>query len=230
MGELNEAQEPKYLTRTPLPALDWDTFFDAVGEAFKLHLQTYGPPGQKAPTYTAEYPKDNLGNFDTNFDVVTYHILESVRAGTDPTGRRRVPKGPQLREVKPHPTKERYHVATTGWWELMKVQFTIISQSHSRADEITAWWARMMMRYIFDLRFFKARGVSYMTFDKRGEDKFERIYGQELYSRTLSYNVRLELQDSFEVKDLESLHIAIGGPPNPQVEVDLDEEYIVPKP
>jgi hypothetical protein len=230
MGELNEAHQPKYLTRTPLPAVDWGTFFDAVNTAMDLHLQTYGPPGQKAPTLVSEVPKTNEGNFDTSFDVILYKIMESKRAASDPSGRRRIPKGPTVREVKPHPTKARYHIVTVGWWELMKARFTIYALSADRASEVTEWFHRMMMRYTFDLSFFKARGVQYMTFDGRGEDEFSRLFGQELYIRNLDYNVRLELLESFEVKDIESLNIKIGGPPNPQTELDLDEQYITPKP
>jgi hypothetical protein len=230
MGELNEAHQPKYLTRTPLPAVDWATFFDAVNEAMKLHLETYGPPGRKAPILVAEVPKTNEGNFDTSFDPILFKIMESKRAGTDPSGRRRIPKGPTVREVKPHPTKERYHIMTLGWWELMKVRFIIYALSADRAGEVTNWFHRMMMRYTFDLDFFKARGVHYLTYEGRGEDQFSREYGQELYIRNLDYNVRLELLENFEVKDIESLNIKIGGPPNPQLEVDLDEEYIIPKP
>lgn len=230
MGQLNEVGQPKYQTRNQLPSVDWDTFFDAVNEALTLHLQSYGPPGQKAPVFVADFPKTNEGNFDTSFDVITYHVSGSVRAGTDPTGQRRIPKGPNTREVKPHPTKARYHIVTFGWWELMTASFTIHALSHSRADEITAWFHRFMMRYIFDLSFFKARGVNYMTFRQREEDKFSKEYGQEMYLRTLHYNVRLELQTSFETKDLESINVTIGGPPNPQQSFEVEEEYVIPQP
>ena len=230
MAKLNEIGEPLYLTRTPLPAVDWNTFFDAVQEAFQLHLKSAGPPGQKSPILTGDYPKQNNGNFETSFDVIISHIGGSQRAATSPDGKQRVPKGPTLRENKPHPTKERYRLITFGWWEDMLANFTIYSLSQDRANEVTAWFHKFMMRYIFDLSFFRARGVSDLRFGSRGEDKFERAYGQELYSRSLTYNVRLELMSSFEAKTLETLEVTIGGPPNPQTEFEVAERYIIPEP
>lgn len=226
MGELNEAHQPKYLTRTPLASVDWDSFFDAVHDAFKLHLASVGPPGQKAPVLVSEFPKTNEGHFDTAFDVILFHILGSTRAATDPSNKRRFPKGPTTRDRIPHPTKDRYSLITIGWWEMMDVEFTVYSLSHDRANEITKWFHKMMIRYIFDLSFFKARGVHYMTFEKRGPDVFSKAFGQELHVRTLDYNVRLELLQSFEIKDLEAVNIQL----NETEEISLVEQYIVPKP
>lgn len=226
MGELNEANQPKFLTRTPLQSVDWNTFFEAVGDAFRLHLTSTGPPGQKAPLFTSEYPKEENGNFTKGADIILYHVVSSVRAGTDPTGKLRLPKGPTIRERKPHPTKGRYSLVTFGWWELMTVRFSIYARSRDRADELTTWFHKMMMRYTFDLSFFKARGVHYMTFDGRGEDKFSKEYGQELYTRTLDYKARIELLHSFELKDMETVHIQLDE----TAELDLAEQYPIPKP
>lgn len=228
MGELNEVNQPKYLTRTPLASVDWDTFFDAVQDAFKLHTTSYGPPGQLTPVLVRTFPKDNNGNSNTKFDVITSKVIGAVRAGTDPSGKGRIPKGPTLREVKPHPAKARYSIVTIGWWELMRVRFTIYGLSNDRADEITAWFHRMMMRYIFDLSFFRARGVQYMTFQGRGEDGFDKTYGQELYTRILEYDVRLDLLTSFEAKDFESVAVKLGQ--SPQTEFELNEQYPILKP
>jgi hypothetical protein len=225
MAELNEVGQPKYLTRSPLPSVDWDTFFDAVELAFNLHVKSAGPPGQKAPIFVAEYPKKNEGNFDTSFDVILYKVVGSERAATDNTGRR-VPKGPTLRERKPHPTKARYSLVTIGWWEMMTARFLIYSLSRDRADEITSWFHRMMMRYTSDLSFFRARGVQYMTFDKRGEDQFSKEYGQELYVRTLDYQVRLELLNTFEAKDIEAVNIQMDQ----TAEINVVEKYVIPRP
>lgn len=226
MAELNEVGQPKYLTRAPLTSVDWDTFFNAVNDAFQLHLASAGPPGQQAPVLVADYPKQNNGSFDTSFDVILFKILGSERSGTDPTGRRRIPKGPNTRERLPHPQKARYHLLTLGWWETMHVEFSIYALSRDRADEITKWFHFMMMRYIFDLSFFRARGVQYMTFMKRGEDKFSKEYGQEMYVRTLEYQARLELLHSYEIKDIES--VTIMAPETPTI--DLVEKYPIPKP
>jgi hypothetical protein len=226
MAELNEVGQPKWQTRSPLPSVDWDTYFDAVQQAFVLHLESAGPPGQKAPVLVADVPKTNEGNFDTSFDVITFKIVQSVRAATDPSGKRRFPKGPNIREVKPHPTKARYSLVTFGWWEQVDVRFTIFALSRDRADEITKWFHYMMMSYCFFLDFFRARGVQDMRFLKRGEDDFSKMYGQELYVRTLDYSVRLELLQSFERKGLESIEIIADETP----EITLQEQYIIPKP
>lgn len=226
MAELNEAHEPKYLTRTALPAVDYDTFFNAVNDAFVLNLQSIGPPGQKAPVLVAEVPKDNEGNFDTSFDVIVFKIMKSEMAATDPSNKRRFPKGPTPRETKPHPTKARYSLTTVGWWEMMTVRFIVYSLARDRADEITKWFHFMMMRYSAYLGFFRDRGVQYFHFAGRGEDEFSRQWGQELYIRTLDYNVRLELLQSFEVKDLESINIQLPEGPD----FVIEELYPIPKP
>src|SRR5665213_807694 len=213
MGVLNEIGQPKYLTRTPLPSVDWSGFFAAVNEAFILHLASQGPPGQKAPVFVATYPKDNLGNFKSDFDVILFDNNGCVRAATDPSGGRRYPKGPNPRETKPHPTKDRYSIVTLGWWEMMDAQFQIVSLSHDRANELVDWFHWMMMQYT-GLGFFKDRGVHYLTFESRGPEEFSRAFGQEMYTRKLNYNVRLELLQNFEVKDLESVHFQTDTGPD----------------
>jgi len=229
MGPTNVTGQPLYLTRSPLPAVDWDTFFDAVAEAMKLHIASTGPPGQRAPTLVAEYPKDNEGNPTTPFDLIIYGIQKSVRAATDPK-QQRIPKGPTLRERRPHPTKKGYSLITIAWWEMMTVRFVCYGLSSTRADEITKWFHKMMMRYIFDLSFFRVRGVQYMTFEERGPCEFSREYGQEVHFRHLDYNVRLELIETFECKNLESINVTVGGPPNPEQSIDLVEQYKIPSP
>lgn len=227
MGPVNETNEPKYLTRSVLPGADWDTFFDAVQEAFNLHLKSAGPPGQRAPILVSDYPKLNDGSFDKKFDVITFHCAGSERAASSPGGER-IPKGPQLRERKPHPTKARYTLVSYAWWELMTTRFTIYALSHDRASELCKWFHLFMMEYAFGLSFFKARGINYFTFKQRGEDKFSRENGQELHTRTLEYDVRIEIIQNFEYKNLESLNIQVGT--NPVTEIDLVEQYDIPKP
>ena len=138
-----------------------------------IQIKTVGPPGNgKPPIYVAEVPLTNEGNFDTEFDVIVFKIMESVKAATDPSGKRRFPKGPTLRERRPHPTKERYSLVTFGWWEMMTVRFTIMALSSDRAAQVTSWFHRMMMRYIFDLSFFKARGVHGRGAKMRWRERF----------------------------------------------------------
>lgn len=228
-GPVNEVGQPKYLTRSPLPSANWQTFFDVVNKAFQVHLISQGPPGQKAPKFLSDYPKDNNGHFDSSFDVILYHTAGSKMAPMDNAGGR-VPKGPQRREIKPHPTKARYNLVTIGWWELLTAKFTIYSLSHDRADELVMWFHRMMMRYTFQLDFFRARGVQDLRFIEREADEFSTKFDQELYIRSLTYSARLELLDSYEFKDLESIALTIGGPPNPQTTIDLVEQYPIPNP
>jgi len=225
-GPVNAIGEPKYLTRSPLPSVDWDSFFAAVNDAFNLQVESSGPPGQKAPVFVADYPKDTLGNPVQGLDVILFEVVSSKMAGTDPSGKRRIPKGPTWRETIPHPTKERYSLVTIGWWELMTARFTIYSDSHDRANKLASWFHQMMMRYTFELSFFRARGVQYMIFLERGRDTFSRVFGQELHSRTFDYGVRLELLHSFESKDLESVVICLPE----QEEFTVEEQYTIPQP
>ena len=226
MADLNEVGQPKYATRSALPAVHWDSFFYAVEEAFKLNIQSAGPPGQRAPVFVTDFPKTNEGNFDTSFDVIVFHILGSEMAATSPDNKRRVPKGPTTREAKPFPGKAGYTLLTLGWWEMMSVQFTIYSLSHARADQLVAWFHTMMMRYTFNLNFFKQRGVNYLHFAGRGADEFTREYGQEIYKRTLKYDVRLELLQHFSIKNLEAIELEIPEAPV----FSVQEQYVVPKP
>ena len=224
MGVLNEIGQPKYLTRSPLPSVDWDGFFAAVGEAFNLSLVSQGPPGQSAPIFVGEYPKDNLGNFTTKFDVILFSNNGCELASTSPK-QDRIPKGPTLRETKPHPTKARYSLATFGWWEMMDAQFQIYSLSRDRANALTTWFHLMMMQYI-GLGFFRDRGVNYIKFKTRGQEEFSRAFGQELYIRKLNYDVRLELLKNFETKNVESLQIQ----PEQGPDFTVSEQYPIPKP
>ena len=221
-----EGPSPLRFTRAILPAVSWSAFFEAVKEALTLKLASYSPPGQKDPVFVREYPKNNLGKFDSSFDVILYKVISAERAGTRPNGVDRKPNGPTLKESIPHPTKARYHLNTYGWDENMEVQFIILTKSNDRADELIEWFHRFMIEYTWALGFFKARGINYLVYQKRGEDKLNKEYDQELYERTENYIVRLQLLYSFDVKDLESLNVTIQG--NPEQEIDLEERYIIP--
>lgn len=222
-----EGPNPAQLTRSPLPSATWSTFFNAVEKAMDLKLASSPPPGQKAPILVRDYPKTNLGKFDTSFDVILFRVLKSERAGTDPSGLVRKPKGPNLREVVPHPTKARYSLVTQAWWENMTVEFKVLAKSNDRADELVEWFHRFLMEYHNFLGFFKARGIQYMVYQSRGEDKLNNSFGQELNERTITYLIRLELLNTFEAKDLESLSYTVGT--NPELEFDRVEQYQVPK-
>src|SRR5271168_2855791 len=102
MADLNDVGQPKYATRSALPAVHWDSFFEAVNEAFKLNIASAGAPGPTAPILVSAWPKQNNGNYETKFDVIVFHILGSEMAPMGNNGRR-VPKGPTFREVRPFP-------------------------------------------------------------------------------------------------------------------------------
>jgi len=226
MADLNEVGQPKYLTRSNLPAVHWDSFFDAVNEAFKLNIASAGPAGQRAPVFVTDYPKTNQGSFETSFDVIVFHILGSKMAPQGNHGQR-VPKGATYREVKPQPNKQGYSLVTMAWWEMMSVQFTIYGLSHKRADELTEWFQLMLFAYNNPaLNFFRERGINYMHFEGRGADELSREYGQELYKRTLKWDVRLELLQHFSVKNLETLTIEIPE----TATFTVSEQYAIPKP
>lgn len=199
--------------RSSLPAVDYDSFFVAVAEALKLYMDGERIPEKDRPLLVHEFPKTRNGEFDKSFEVILFRIVESTPAGTDPNGRDRKPKGPWLREVTSHPSKLHYQQVTFGWWENVIVEFTILAKSNRRASQLTLWFHRFMMRYAFGYKFFRARGVEDFRFVSRGEDTYNKSYGQELFERSLRYQARLEFLDVFDAKTLEVLEITANEQP-----------------
>ena len=73
-----------------------------------------------------------------------------------------------------------------------------------------SWFHRMMMQYAFAYKFFQSVGVCDFRFEERMPDKKSQDFGQELYLRKLRYAVRINLQDVYEAKTLEDIHIGAG--------------------
>ena len=121
-----------------------------------------------------------------------------------------VPHGLQLRVRRPSPTKLGYLEETWGWSEQMTAQFTVYAKSNQRANELVSWFHRMMMQYAFSFKFFQAVGVCDFRFEERLPDEKSQDFGQELYLRKLRYAVRINLQDVYEAKTLEDIHIGAG--------------------
>ena len=198
------------------PAVEWNTFFDAVAEAMKLHMDTTRMPDSLRPVFIEDFPKQRQGSgYDTRLDVILWSVESSAMAPTS-NGGDRIPHGIQLRGRRPSPDKAGYLVETWGWWELMTAKFTVYAKSNARVNELTAWFHRMLMVYAFGYHFFQARGVSYFKFLKRRQDELSKEFGQELYRTHLLYEVRLGLRDDYEAKILENVVVDLkarpGGP------------------
>lgn len=207
------------LTRSALPAVSWSTFPEAVREGMELHLKFQGTPEGFQPVLVEEFPKTREGKFDTRFDVITWCVLKSERAGMDASGKQRKPNRPTLREVAPAEAKSGYSRIDLGWWENAIYQFTIHATSNKRANTLVEWFHRFLMLYL-TLDFFTARGVQHMVFEERKEDEKIQQAGQEIYTRRLCYTVRLELLMSFESRNFETLRCGVGERPV--------QEFLVP--
>ena len=209
-------------TRSSLPACDIDGLASLVATALALHIQTSRPPGDQPPTMVEDFPRDRQGKFDTSLDVVTWQVVSSVLAGTDRTGRERIPTRPAVREELPHPTRAGYKLVTTAWWEWVTLEYTVHAKSNQRANQLATWFHQFLMRYGPTLQYFRARGVSLFQFVGRGADDETNKYGQLLYTRPLRYQLRLEMLDHFEVKTLDSLTVNLGGTPAETRELEME--------
>jgi hypothetical protein len=187
-------------------------FFDSVNAGLQLFMKTEGglPPAGTTPTFVHAFPKERLAKPDDPFDVITFRVLESTMAPTDNTGSR-VPRAPSLRQIKPHSQLDNYNLRVLGWWELVKVEFSLWSKSSARADSLTNWFHLYMMKYAFGYQYFRARGVDYFRFVGRADDDVDFSTDQEVYRRRLIYEIRLETLDAFEEKTLESVDVNIRG-------------------
>jgi len=195
--------------RSSQPAVDIPGFFDAVAQAFAMHLKTQGPADDNlSPAFVHEFPKERLAKTDDKFDVITFKVLSSVMAPTTNDGR--APRGPRERETKPHSSMTGFNVQVDGWWELVQAEFSIWSKSNRNADVITDWFHKFMMRYAHAYKFFMARGVQNFRFVKRADDDVDHSWDQELYRRRLVYEFRLETLIAYEQKTLTDVDINYG--------------------
>lgn len=194
--------------RSTLPAVDIPGFFDAVEKALSLHIRTEGPPDQTSPILVHEFPKERLAKPDDKFDVITYKITSAVMAPTMNDGS--APRSPRLREVRAHGKLDGFNIQVEGWWELVQAEFRIWSKSSRNADLIADWFHTFIRKYAFIYKYFLARGVQNFRFVKRADDDVDQLFGQELYTRRLTYEFRLETLFAVEQKQLTDLDIIYG--------------------
>lgn len=192
-------------------AVDWNTFFDAVNTAFRLHLKEspFGPAD--TPILVEDFPKDRNGQFDQTFDVILWTVTKSEMAPTDNAGKR-VPNGLRLLGKRPSPVKSGYLEVSVGWWELLESEFQIYAKSNERANVLANWFHRFLMQYAFSLNFFKAYGVTYFRFAGRQPDTKSTDFGEDLYVRRLRYEARLSMQNTFDAKSLEEVQMLVSTP------------------
>lgn len=202
--------QPDRYTRSAREAADWMRFFDLVGRMVELRQDELGMDAGERILFVQEYPKSSTGQFDTKYDVVLYEVVSSQMAPTSPDGLR-VPIGISLRERMAHPEKAGWLLELYGWWELVEARFTVLAKTNRRADEIARWFHQMMMVYGHGHKLFAAHGINYFRFLRRENDRKIDLGGQELYTRPLVYEARVEILAPFESKSLESLRIQAGG-------------------
>ena len=173
--------------RSSLPAADPEDLFIAVSQAMALQIAADKIIISEQPVLVEDYPKDRLGSFDHTYDVILFNILSSRMA----EGAKGItPAAPAIRETVPHPTDARYFQRTYGWIEEVTYQFTILAKNNSQANKLVLWFHRMMMRFEFEQKFFKARGINVFRFIGRTADEMVTSYGQDLYKRALIYSSR----------------------------------------
>jgi hypothetical protein len=189
--------------------VEWDTFFDAVESAMKLHEDSTRMPDSLRPVFIEDFPKEREGKFDTSLDVILWAVDASAMAPSSNSGDR-VPNGIMLLGEQPCRDKAGYLTQTWGWKELMTARFTVYAKSNERVNELTAWFHRMMMIYAFGYKFFQARGVSWFKFLKRERDELSTEFGQVLYRTHLLYEVRLDLRNDYEAKLLDTAVVNLG--------------------
>lgn len=195
--------------RSAQAAVGISGFFAAVEDALALQLQIQKWPVGTSPTFVHEFPQERLGRPDDPFDVITVGCGGSHMAPTDNDGKR-VPIRPLLVEEKPDPGKLGYNLVTLQWKEITAVVFKIWSKSNARADAMTEWFHLFLMTFAHVNRFFEARGVERFTFEERGRDEESTLQGQEIYTRTLVYSVRLQYLIQAQRKTLDQVTVNLG--------------------
>jgi hypothetical protein len=194
--------------RSPLPAASIPIFFDIVEKALALHIKAEGTPDGTRPKFVREFPKERIAKPDQVFDVITAKVVSSEMAPTLNDGTK--PRAPVQRQSKPNPELGGYNEVVYGWWELVNVQFMVWSKSSRNADLIGDWFHAFMMRYAFAYHFYQARGIQLFRFVKRWDDEVDHSFGQEVYTRIIQYEFKLETLMKFDHKQLTNLDITYG--------------------
>lgn len=197
-------------TRSTQPATDIIGFFAIVEQAMKLHLQTTSVPIKLQPLLVREFPQSRLSKPDDPFDVIISEVV-AVQLATTSNTSERIGWRPVLRERYQHPTMAGYNIVTYGWWENVAIAFTVHGRSNGRADVLTNWFHRFLIKYAHMLDYFKARGIDHFTFVERQRDRFDDHEGQEIYKRTLVYQFRLENLESVLEKQLDNVDITVSS-------------------
>src|ERR1044072_8037568 len=82
---------PPDALQSTLPALDWNTFFETVQQAFNVELQASQWPDSDKPVYVEDFPKQTTSQgYDTSLDVILWSVHGSVMSTTAKHG----PHGP----------------------------------------------------------------------------------------------------------------------------------------
>lgn len=208
MSETSPLSPPR--TRSSLPAVGISGFFQAVDQALKLHLESEHWPDKLQPVFVHEFPKERIANAQAPFDVVTFHVEGSAMAPTS-NNDGRIPKAPF--EFNPVQSQQMfgYNTQTLMWWQITNVAFDIYSRSNASADTLTEWFHQFMMLWGFGMKFFRARGVEQFCFLERKPDQIEKNKeGQELYKRTLVYQVRVQYLRTLLQKQFDSVTVTLG--------------------
>jgi hypothetical protein len=196
--------------RSLLPAADVQGFFELVGKALAIHINTQGPPDGITPDYVEDFPKERLTQPGAAFEVITFRVDGSQMSSTS-NDRDRRPRGPEIRERKPHPKVDGYNLVTLGWWEDVTVVFTISSKTNSNANRLGVWFHKFMMKYAFALKFFDGRGIQQFRFAQRLPDSVDQIEGQEIYKREYAYSFRIEYLDAAMERQLTNASLTVNG-------------------
>lgn len=212
MPDATDLSQTEYL-RSSLPAVDLPGFFQVVQEGFNLYLDSLKVTENDRPILAEDFPKERLSKFDNEKEwcVILYRVQHSEIAGTAPDGVSRKPKGMLLVERRPHPKKTGYLLVTSRWQEMSVVEFTILAKSNKTANIWCNRFHRFMMLFGHREQFFRSRGVEYFTFKERLEDLRIATFGQELESRRLRYQIRVEYLDVSEIKTLDHVVVNFGG-------------------
>jgi len=211
-------------TRSSLPATDIPRFFIGVEEALALHIETSGTPDGVSPKFEHAFPMERLSKADDPFDIITFRILNSTMAPTMKDGSS--PRNPSKRPAIPHPELGGYLLIPYAWWELVSVEFNIWSKSNARADTLTDWFHKFIMKYATILNFFMARGVANFRFVSRGDDDVDLDQRQEIYRRRLKYEFRLEYLVPLMEKTIQSIDINVGINLHKEIEtIEIDEYH-----
>lgn len=196
--------------RSTQPAADIQGFFKIVGEALNLHIKTEGPPDGNVPVYVEDFPKERLDKPDDPFYVITFAVDGCEMSSTSNDADRR-PRLPVIRNEIQHPSLEGYNLVTFGWWEDAVVIFTIWGRTNGNANNLGIWFHKFMMKYAGMFKFFDARGVQQFRFVKRLQDATTQQEGQEIYSRSFAYSIRVEYLDTAIRRQITNISPSVNG-------------------